>query len=79
MIDVTKMTPDRYSRMLYAKRLYKFILDALQAGKRIQVTTYTTSRIYTSTSQFKADKFYVYSQRGKHWDCINLCSVRAIQ
>ena len=77
-MSIDEMKPDRFGRMYHAKRLYKYILSALQQGKRIQVTTYTQSRIYSSESQFKAGKYSVYVKRGKNWDCINLCSVMAI-
>lgn len=79
MLTNDQMIPDRFSRMQFAKRLHKFITESIRNGYRIQVTTYTQSRIYSHESQFKAGKYSVYAQRGKKWDCIDLASVRAVQ
>lgn len=73
-----QMTPNRFARMMENKKLYNFIASAIVKGYSIQVTTYTHSKIYSKIEQFKLGKAGVYTQRGKHWDCINGASIRAI-
>jgi len=60
------------------ENLYNKIIEQLKLGRTIQVTTYTKSKLYTRESQFRLGDDGVYVQRGKHWDCINGASVRAV-
>jgi hypothetical protein len=73
------MTENRYLIMYQNKKLYNGIISEIEGGAAIQVTTYTQSRIYTKASQFRLGKTGVYVQRGKHWDCINFCSIRPVR
>jgi hypothetical protein len=50
---------------------YNAIVREISAGKLIQVTTQTHSKLYKLTTQFKYNSTGVYVARGKKWDCIN--------
>jgi hypothetical protein len=73
-----QMKPNRFARMMENKTIYEKILDAIKKGFSIQITTYTHSKIYSKSEQFKLGKSGVYVQRGKNWDCINGASIRVI-
>lgn len=77
MLTDAEMTPRRFLIAMQNKQLYNRIMTDLSEGRVIQVTTYTHSKIYTKPEQFKLGKTGVYAQRGKHWDCINYCSIRS--
>lgn len=79
MLTNDEMTPRRFLIRMENKKLYNRILSEIAKGLAIQVTTYTKSKIYTRAEQFKLGKTGVYAQRGKHWDCINFCSIRSIR
>ena len=73
-----QMKPNRFLRWHMARRMYAAITQAIAEGYRVQVTTYTTSRIYANLDQFRCTKSSVYSQRGRQWDCIDGASVRFV-
>ena len=73
-----EMKPGRFAKAMKFKKIYAFIVRAIASGARIQITTYTQSRIYTSVSQFKLTMKGIYAQRGKNWDCIEFCNIRAV-
>ena len=74
-----QMKANRYANAMKYKKMYAFIAGSIENGLRIQITTYTQSRIYSSVSQFKLTLKGIYAQRGNNWDCIEFCNIRAIQ
>jgi hypothetical protein len=57
---------------------YNAIVREISAGKLIQVTTQTHSKLYKTVAQFKYNSTGVYVQRGKKWDCINFCKLNVV-
>ena len=78
-MDYSKMTPNRFGKMMEYKKLYNNIKAEISKGLSIQITTYTNSKIYSKIEQFKLGKNGVYVQRGKSWDCITGASIRSIR
>ena len=78
-MDYSKMTPNRFGKMMECKKLYNSIKAEISKGLSIQITTYTQSKIYSKIEQFKLGKTGVYVQRGKAWDCITGASIRSIR
>ena len=74
-----EMKPGRYLRWHANRVLVANINSALEAGKMVQLTTYTHAARYTKKhiGMFKATKSGAYVQQGKRWECINGCKVTA--
>lgn len=78
MLDNSRMIANRYATAHYYKKIYKSMIKAMEAGYRIQVSTYLVSRVYSRPEQFKLRMDGIYAQRGKHWDCINYSAIRSV-
>lgn len=74
-----QMKPNRFVRWAKARKRIAFIVSNLEAGKTVQLTTYTKATRYTAKHKdmFKATKGGAYVQRGKSWDCIDGVDLRA--
>lgn len=74
-----QMKPNRYARWAKARKVISFILSNLEAGKTVQIATYTKAVRYNAKHKemFKATKTGAYVQRGKSWDCIDGCNIQA--
>jgi hypothetical protein len=74
-----QMKANRFANWHANRVLVSKINAALEAGKIVQLTTYTHASRYTKKhiGMFKATKSGAYVQRGKKWDCINGCKVTA--
>ena len=74
-----QMTAGRFLALHKARRMFRFILTNLDAGNSVSVTTYTRSINYKAKhrAMFKLRGRDVLVQRGKSWDCINLCKITA--
>lgn len=74
-----QMTIGRFLALHKARRMFRFILANLDAGNSVSVTTYTRSVNYKPKhrAMFKLRGRDVLVQRGKAWDCINLCKITA--
>ncbi|MDE2099702.1 MAG: hypothetical protein KGL39_20785 [Patescibacteria group bacterium] len=82
MLTNAQMTPNRYGRWARARRMVRDIQTVLQAGGTVIVATYLHAQQFGKPSQaamFKATRTGAYMQRGKHWDCIDGCSIRFYQ
>lgn len=82
--ETTQMTNEqmkagRFLKMQKARRMFRFIQTNLVAGNSVSVTTYTRSVNYKPKHKdmFKLSGSSVYVQRGKNWDCIDLCRITA--
>lgn len=74
-----QMKPGRFLALHKARRMFRFIMTNLEAGNSVSVTTYTRSVNYKPKhkTMFKIVGRDVLVQRGKAWDCINLCKITA--
>lgn len=79
MLTNDQMKPNRFARWAKARKRINFILENLEAGRTVQIATYTKAVRYTAKHKemFKATKTGAYVQRGKNWDCIDGCNVQA--
>ena len=79
MLTNDQMKPNRFARWAKARKRIKFILENLESGRTVQISTYLKSVRYTAKHKemFKATKNGAWVQRGKNWDCIDGCDVRA--
>lgn len=74
-----EMKAGRFLALHTARRMFRFIATNLDAGNSVSVTTYTRSVNYKAKhrAMFKIVGRDVLVQRGKAWDCINLCKITA--
>lgn len=74
-----QMKAGRFIALHKARRMFRFIISNLEAGNTVSITTYTKSVNYKPKHKgmFKLCGRDVLVQRGKSWDCINLCRVTA--
>ena len=74
-----QMKAGRFLKLHKARRMFRFIVANLEAGNSVSLTTYTRSVNYKAKhkAMFKLAGSSVYVQRGKNWDCIDLCRVTA--
>lgn len=74
-----QMKAGRFARFQAAKRKVSWIVGHLEAGRTVQLTTYTRAVRYTRkhVGMFKATKSGAYVQRGKSWDCFDGSHVKA--
>lgn len=74
-----QMKAGRYLAQHKARRMFRFIMANLDAGNSVSVTTYTRSVNYKPKHKdmFRLRGSDVLVQRGKSWDCINLCKITA--
>jgi hypothetical protein len=79
MLTNDQMKAGRYARWAAARKKVAWINDQLSRGRTVQLTTYTRATRYTAKSAiaFKATRTGAYVQRGRHWDCIDGCDLRA--
>ena len=79
MLTNDQMKPNRFARWARSRKVFAFIMSNLKAGRTVQITTYTKAIRYTEkhANMFKATKSGVYVQRGKAWDCVDGCNIRA--
>ena len=79
MITNDQMKPNRFARWANARKRVSFIVSNLNAGKTVQLTTYTKATRYNAKhiNMFKATKFGAFVQSGKSWLCIDGVDVRA--
>jgi hypothetical protein len=76
-----QMKPSRFLRLHRARRIVRFIRENLAAGHIVQITNHLRAVRYNAKhiGMFKATKSGAYVQRGKAWDCIDYCDVRAFE
>ena len=74
-----QMNDGRFLRLHIARKRIAFIREHLAAGHTVQLTTHLKAVRYTAKHiyMFKATKSGAYVQRGKAWDCIDHCDLRA--
>lgn len=74
-----QMKAGRFLALHKARRMFRFIVANLEAGNSVSITTYTKSTNYKAKhiAMFKIVGKDVFVQRGKSWDCINLCKITA--
>jgi hypothetical protein len=75
-----QMKAGRFLKLAKGRKMFRFILANLEAGNSVSVTTYTRSVNYKAEhkTMFKLGvSGSVYVQRGKNWDCIDLCRITA--
>lgn len=75
-----EMQAGRFLRFHRARRCVAFIVDALRAGRTVQITSYTKAwrfRGVQYVEAFKATPSGALMRRGKSWDRIDLLDVRA--
>lgn len=79
MLTNDQMKAGRYATWAKARKKVAWIAAQLAKGNTVQLTTYTRATRYTAkhASMFKASKAGAYVQRGKAWDCIDGCDLRA--
>jgi hypothetical protein len=79
-INNEQMKAGRFLKLHRARRMFRFIAANLTAGNSVQITTYTKSTVYKAkhVDMFKLKGASVWVQRGKTWDCIDLCHIRAL-
>lgn len=73
-----QMKPDRYLRWHRARRMVARIVETIDAGGMVTLTTYTRQTRYDRRHRdmFRATCNGAYVQRGKAWDCIDYVAVR---
>jgi hypothetical protein len=73
MLANKQMKQGRYEVWANCRKLYADIMATLNAGRRVQVTTYMKSWVYDSrhASMFTCGKTGVYVAQGKKRVCIN--------
>lgn len=74
-----QMTADRFAKWARARKRIAWVIAHLEAGRMVQLTTYTRATRYTKkhAAMFKATRAGAFVQRGKSWDCIDYCDLRA--
>jgi hypothetical protein len=79
MLTNAQMKAGRYLRWHQARRKIAWIVGHLEAGRTVQLTTYTRCTRYTKKhiAMFKATKAGAYVQQGKSWVCFDGSDVRA--
>jgi hypothetical protein len=73
-----QMKAGRFLKLAKGRRMFRFIVANLIAGNSVSVTTHTRSVNYKAkhVAMFKIGATgSVYVQRGKAWDCIDLCRI----
>lgn len=73
-----QMKANRFLKLHNGRRRFNFIVNNLNAGNSVSLTTHTRSVNYKPkhVGMFKlGNSGSVYVQRGKHWDCIDLSRV----
>lgn len=80
MMTNEQMKPGRFAKWAKMRRMFSFIVDNLNAGNRIQVTTYTRSTVYTKkhVGLFTCGKTGVYVVSGKSKVDVSLAGIRAL-
>jgi hypothetical protein len=75
----SQMIAGRFLRYARARKRVAWIKAQLVAGRIVQVTTYTKATRYSArhADMFRATKAGALVRRGKSWDCIDLCDLRA--
>jgi len=78
MLTNEQMIPNRFGRMAKVRRLQRKIAATFAAGGIVQVATHTRYTNYSAkhAEMFKFDRFSAYVARGKHFDCIDFCTIR---
>lgn len=76
-----QMIANRFGRWAKARKLVKYIQSNLEAGNVVVIATHTRAVQYKNVhvGMFKATRTGAYVQRGKHWDCIDYCAVKAFE
>ena len=77
----SQMIAGRFLRYARARQRVAWIKAQLTAGRIVQLATYTKATNYHAhhAGMFKATKAGAFVQRGKSWDCIDLCELRSFQ
>lgn len=75
-----KMVKNRYGRWAAARKRINWIVTQLSDGKTVYVVTHMNATAYTlkHVAMFKATNTGAYVQRGRGWDCIDFCGLRAV-
>jgi hypothetical protein len=78
MLSNEQMKENRYGRWAKARKLYGKIQATFAAGGIVTVATATRATHYNAkhSEMFRVTRTGVYIQRGKSWDCIDLCGFR---
>ncbi len=79
MLTNDQMKAGRFHRWAKARKRIAWIKAHLYEGHTVQLTTYTKYTRYTikHVDMSKATPSGAYVRRGKSWDCIDGCDVRA--
>ena len=77
MIKNSDMKANRFYVWHKARRRVAAIVDHLEAGRTVYISTYIRSIKCTKkhAGMFKAARNGAYIQSGKRWDCIDGCKV----
>lgn len=78
MLDNCQMNANRFGKWAHSRRMIATIQNALLANRAVTVSTHLRATRFnkpTHATMFKATKSGAYMQRGKHWDCIDYCSI----
>ncbi len=74
----SEMKPLRFYKLFMARRKFRDIAQHLNAGGRVQVSTYTRSVVYRSLDWFVLKGASVYVRRGRGLDCIDYSGIQFI-
>ncbi len=77
MLPNSQMKAGRYLRWHRARRLVARIVQTVDAGGLVTLTTYTRQTRFDRRHRdmFRATRAGAYVQRGKSWDCIDFTAV----
>lgn len=78
MLTNSQMKANRYLVWHRSRRLTKMIVQALEAGKTVIISTCLSHTKYTRrhAGMFKASKTGALVQSGKRWECIDYCGIK---
>ena len=78
-MDNSAMKAGRYAHWHAARKRVAFIAEHLTAGHTVVIATMTKATQFDRRhiAMFKATKSGAFVQRGKHWDCIDYCAIKA--
>jgi len=70
-----QMTANRFRNWAIARKKLAKIVEALNAGKKITVSTHTRATRFDKrhVDMFKATRTGLYIQSGKRWECADYC------
>lgn len=80
MLANDQMKSNRFARWHKARKKVAEIRSHLEMGHEVYICTYTRAVRYTKkhVEMFKATRTGAFVQRGKNWDCIDGCAIKAV-